>query len=69
MGFETVTAENLLEQFLTLSPADQYWLREQLDQLDAQLNQLVESVQFDADLVLLNKAENETLYDAERSTR
>ena len=34
MGFETVTAENLLEQFLTLSPADQYWLREQLDQLD-----------------------------------
>ncbi|MGB0388794.1 MAG: UPF0175 family protein [Ardenticatenaceae bacterium] len=34
MAFETVTAENVLEQFLILSPADQEWLREQLDRLD-----------------------------------
>ena len=34
MAFETVTAETVLGQFLTLSPDEQDWLREQLDQLD-----------------------------------
>lgn len=34
MAFETVTPETVLEQFLTLSPADQQWLKEQLDRLD-----------------------------------
>ena len=34
MALQTVTPENVLEQFLTLSPADQQWLREQLSRLD-----------------------------------
>ena len=34
MAFETVTAETMLGQFLTLSPDEQDWLREQLDRLD-----------------------------------
>ena len=34
MAFETVTAETVLGQFLTLSPDEQDWLREQLDRLD-----------------------------------
>jgi len=33
MAFQTITPENVLEQFLTWSPADQQWLRKQLDRL------------------------------------
>jgi len=33
MAFQTITPETMLEQFLTLSPANQQWLRKQLDRL------------------------------------